>query len=330
MSSRADRSVAAPHRTALPAVWALVALLALAVLPKAATAQEKLATACQQAGGSTLRCTEAATTARAVQGHLGLMSGLGSEVPGSAGTLGRRLGTTPRVAVSGRVGFTDVGVPDPSDAGEGPAREAGFILPSLQGQVALGLFDGFSPMPTVGGVLSVDLLGGAGVVFFPKGQGFDGSVTQLSFGARVGLLRESFTLPGVAVSLTRRLPGPVTLGALTAGDRASVTVDPGVTSVRATVGKDLLSVGVLAGLGYDRYDGDAILRLPDVPEVRDDSFTASRTLFFGGASLNFLILQLSSELGWATGFSALDAYRNVPYDVTGGTLYGSLAFRLTL
>lgn len=295
-----------------------------------ASAQEALASACTDAGGDPLRCVEAAVAARAVQGHVALLSGLGSEVPGSAGTLGRRLGTTPRVAVSARAAFAHVDVPDLGDRGDGAAREATFVVPAVHGSLSVGLFEGFSPLPTVGGVLAVDLLGSGGAVFLPSGEGFDGTTSAFSFGARLGLLRESFTLPGVAVSVTRRMAGQVSLGQVDAGDRASVTLDPSLTSVRATVGKDLLSVGVLAGVGWDFHGGEAQVELGSGPTAAVEDFDADRMLLFGGAALDFLVLQLSGEVGWAQGFDEVRSYRNVPFDLTAGSVFASLAFRLTI
>jgi hypothetical protein len=316
----------------LPTVPAIAWLLAawLAGAPVGAAAQGALAMACREAGGVELTCTEAAVAARAVQGHVALLGGLGAEVPGSAGTLGRRLGTTPRVSLSARASLASVGVPDPADVGSGPAREAEFILPALHGSVSVGLFDGFSPAPTVGGVLAVDLVGSAGMVFLPSGQGFDGSTPVLTVGARLGLLRESFTLPGAAVSLTRRFGASARLGELNAGDRWTATVEPTVTSVRATVGKDLLGVGLLAGVGWDHHGGEATLELPTGPAAGTDDFETTRTLIFGGASVTFLVLQISGELGWAEGFAEVPSYRNVPFDLAGGTVCASLALRLTL
>ncbi len=311
---------------------ALVVLTLGGLVSTAAPAegQEALAQACTDAGGDPLRCVEAAVAARAVQGHVALLSGLGSEVPGSAGTLGRRLGTTPRVAVSARAGFAHLGVPDLGDRGDGAAREASFVVPAVHGSLSVGLFEGFSPLPTVGGVLALDLLGSGGAVFLPSGEGFDGTTSAFSFGARLGLLRESFTLPGVAVSVTRRMSGQVSLGEVDAGDRAAVTLDPSLTSIRATVGKDLLSVGVLAGVGWDLHGGEAAVELGSGPTVSVQDFDADRMLLFGGASLNFLVLQLSGEVGWAQGFDEVRSYRNVPYDVTEGSIFASLAFRLTI
>lgn len=298
----------------------------------AGQAVSDLAARCVTAGGAARSCAELAVTARALQAHVGLLAGLGSEVSGSAGTLGRRLGTAPRIAVGGRAAFARVSLPDLTDQGGEPSRKTSFLLPALHAGVAVGIFDGFSLAPTVGGLLALDALGNASVVFLPKGEGFDGHATAFSLGARVGLLRESFTLPGVSVSISRRVSGEVVYGDAQAGGR-SVQVDPAVTSIRAAVGKDLLSIGVLAGVGWDRYSGDVLVRADaggTVAEASSSSFGAWRSTIFGGASMNFLILQLSGEVGWAGGFDRVDEYLGAPFDPTSGSLYASLAFRLTI
>jgi hypothetical protein len=306
-------------------------------LPEAGHGQEDmdgLAARCALTGASQTRCTELALTARALQGHVGLLAGLGSEVSGSAGTLGRRLGATPRVSVGARAGFASVRLPDLADQGIEPSREASFIVPTLHAGVAVGLFDGIQLNPTVGGFLSLDLLAQTSVLFLPTGEGFDGSTTGYSFGARMGIFRESFTLPGIAVSLSRRNVGTVLYGDAQGAGGGSVEVDPNVVSVRMTVGKDILSVGVLVGIGWDRYSGAATIRAAAdggaVASESDSSFNHSQRLIFGGASLNFLILQLSAEVGWAGGFDDVTEYFGDQFDPTAGTAYGSLAFRITI
>jgi len=301
--------------------------------PLAGQGVGELAAACEASHPlSSGLCVEAAVATRAALGHVGLMAGMGSEVPGSAGTLGRRLASSPRVALGVRVGFASAAQPDAADPGDGPARRSTFLAGTLDGSITVGAFDGFQLLPTIGGVLSLDVVGRASAVFLPRGEGYDGGVGAFTLGARLGLLRESFTVPGVAVSVSQRLLGDIRLGSVDRGDRWGITIDPAVTSVRATVGKDFLAVGFLAGWGWDRYTGDVRLSLADGGggQVTLDSFEATRTLLFGGASMNFLILQVSLEGGWARGFGAVPAYRAAPFDAAGGTFFAGAAMRLTI
>jgi hypothetical protein len=223
-----------------------------------------------------------------------------------------------------------MGLPDLADPGAEPSREATFVVPAVHAGIAVGLFDGFFVLPTVGGVLSLDALANTSVLFLPTADGFDGRASGWSVGARLGLIRESFTLPGVAVSLTRRDLSSIRFGDPLGTGGGGVETDATVTSVRATVGKDLLSVGLLAGMGWDRYGGSVTLRPLGLGEVREGSFKHTRKLVFGGASLNFLVLQLSAEGGWAQGAGAVNGYRGAPFDPARGSAYGSVAFRLTI
>ena len=87
------------------------------------------------------------------------------------------------------------------------------------------------------------------------------------------------------------------------------------------------------GAGRDVYSTDARIGVADalLGSVSVEApLKASRALFFGGASLNFLILQLSAELGWANGFSAPPGYTGAEFDPARGSPFGSLAARLTI
>jgi len=112
----------------------------------------------------------------------------------------------------------------------------------------------------------------------------------------------------------------------------AVEVEPSVTSLRSTVGKDLMGVGLLAGAGWDRYSGGATLYPPGLLAAGASvgSFHHSRSLVFGGAALNFLVLQLSAEAGWVRGFGPAQSYGGRPFDPTRGSFYTSLAARLTI
>lgn len=321
------------RRTAsLPA--AVLATLAAVALPASAQSVTKLAQSCTSAGGPLASCTETAVTAAAVQGFTGLLAGLGSEVPGSASTLGRRIGLTPRVALSLRTAVSHVAMPDLVDPNGPPSRKASFLVPTIELNVTAGVFNGFRLLPTVGGFLSLDVLGNASFVFLPSGEGFAGRVTAYTLGARLGIFRESFTLPGVSISVSHRDIGAVRLNTSAAGAVPAVWLDPFATSIRATVGKDVKGVGLLAGMGWDWYGGHARIRLTDQAlntfEGSVGQLRQRRKLYFAGASMNFLILQLSTELGWAGGFGPVLGYQGNPFDPTAGTFFGSVAFRLTI
>ena len=195
--------------------------------------------------------------------------------------------------------------------------------------LAAGLLDGFSPRPTVGGVLSLDVFAGAGVLFLPEGAGFLGNTTTWGVGANVGLLRESFTLPGITLSAAYRGVGELQLGDRTAGDAIQVVFDPSVTSLRALIGKDLLAFGVLAGVGWDRISSDASLTVAG-PGAASGDVKSTRPLIFGGASVNLLLVQFSAEGGWAGGFDAVPGRSTSGYDPEDGSLFLSLAGRVTL
>ncbi len=313
---------------------------ALAVAVVAFTAQARaqtvraLALSCVDAGAPDAPCTEAAVTAAAIQGFTGLLGGLGSEVAGSAGTLGHRIGATPHIALGLRTAVARVGMPDPFDPNGPPSRKAGFLVPVLKVDAAVGVFDGFRLLPTVGGFLSLDVLGNVGFVFLPSGEGFAHRVTAYTVGARLGILRESFTLPGVSVSLSRRDVGLVRLNGSDAAAVPAAWVDPVATSMRFTIGKDLMGVGLLAGFGRDWYGGSARIRVTEQGigpfEGSVGQLRQNRSVYFAGASMNFLILQFSTELGWARGFKDVIGYQGAPFDPTAGMFFASVAARLTI
>lgn len=297
-----------------------------------AQAPGDLAARCAMSGGDPDRCANAEVAARVLVGQTGLLAGLGSEVPGSSSTLGTKLGSSPRLSASLRLGGMSVGLPDLFDEGLGTTAEASFLVPAVHAGLGVGLFDGFSPMATVGGVLSLDVFGSLAFVMPPSSEGFQGSATGATLGARLGVLRESFTLPGVTVSASRRFGGEVGLGSMELGDPASLTVDPAVTSLRVTVGKDLLGVGVLAGWGWDDSSTDAVLTVAGVgpePATVTGPVDVGRRLYFGGLSMNFLLLQLSLEGGWAEGYPDLPGGSPSSFDPERGSAFASVALRFT-
>jgi len=277
-------------------------------------------------------CEGSEALGRAALAGVGLAQAGPGTLVGSASTLGRRFGSTPRVALSVRGGVTRFPWPDFAAS---PAGTRNATVGSLHGSVVVGLFDGFSPQPTVGGFLSLDLLLTGDWVFLPGGDGFDGSGTAWGYGVRVGVLRESFSLPGITLSGTRRHGGDIDVAPPSVGG-GLVLQDPVTTSFRGEIGKEFWGVGFLAGAGWDRYEGDAEALFsagapggPPEETRRFQDLGAERALFFAGLSRTFVVWQLSAEFGWAEGVGG--SYPDFPgYDAREGTLFGTVQIRLTL
>lgn len=297
----------------------------------AAQTPAERAASCMSAGGDPASCAAGVVAARQVATQLGVMASPGSEIPGEGSTLGRRLGGMPRVAAWVRGGLDRFGYPAPADPDGGDDEST--TTPSLQAGLGLGVFDGFQLLPTVGGVLSLDVIGHASFLFLSEGSGFDGTANVYSVAARVGLLRESFTLPGVSVSMARRFSSVVELGSTADGDALELVTDPSVNSLRVTVSKDFFAFGVLAGMGWDDYSSDTALRVSDGGTgfaLSDGPIEGSRKLYFASVTKQLGILAwMTIEGGWASGLDPVAGYSG-GFDPEGSTLFGSVSVLLKL
>jgi hypothetical protein len=289
-------------------VAAALGLLVVLCVPGEGGAQsaEVLAGQCAAAGGDATLCARAAGAGRDLSVYVGALAGPGPELAGQASTLGRRLGG-PRFGAALRVGGLDATLP--SLATVSGAEESRFV-PSAQATFALGLFDGFGLLPTVGGLLSLDVVAAGSLLFLPADR-FGGRAQTLSVGARVGILRESFTLPAVTLSVSRRFGSEIRLGDVTAGDQSHVRLVPGITSLRATIGKDLFAFGVLAGVGWDDFSAETTVRASNGSggfTSHTDVLEGSRRTYFGGLSKQVgIFLWLAADVGWVSGFAPVSA-----------------------
>jgi len=216
-----------------------------------------------------------------------------------------------------------------------PGGETTASLPAFHASATAGLFDGFSLGPTVGGFGSIDLSVSGQYTWTPEDRGFRDSAIGWGAGARIGILRESFSLPGISISGFHRFLGSHELWDADAGDPSAATFDLEGSSLRGLIGKDLWGVGFFGGVGWDRYEGDVTVFILDPQggesdESGEGSLESDRHLFFVGASRTFLTLQLSAELGWGDGFdSPIPLSGEGGFDPAGASYFGSLALRLT-
>ena len=321
----------------VPALLSLVWLLA----PAAAAAQEdELAAACAGAtsgSAAALRfCNLVAQGVEVLQPRVGLAAAGGNPVAGSASTLGMRIGNFPRYSIGGRV--TAVQADLPPIRRIGGVADIDFAVGALAVDAAVGLFQGFAPAITVGGVLSLDLLGSVGFLLLPDGEGFDDTPFTWAAGLRLGILRESFTVPGISISAMYRRVGDIEFGdpALRGTDSWFGAEGFSNLSVRGTIGKRLFGFGLTAGAGYDRYSTDVAWAFVDPADpgrairVRMDGFDNDRFTFFVNGSVTVLILTASLEVGWQQGGDVVPGpLPATDFDPEQGAFFGSFAIRIS-
>jgi hypothetical protein len=253
-------------------------------------------------------CNAAIDGTRAFQPILGLLTSGGTPVLGTPGNLGG----FGKFNVVARVNATEVVLPDLSYNGATTTVPAGdqlfFPSPLIEG--AVGVFGG-----TGSGLFAIDLLASAQLLPTTQIDNLTVDSTArhigslalgLGFGARVGLVRESATAPGVSVSIMRRNIPELRYGTGTGTTTYSFATNLYATNLRATVSKHLSVLQLAAGLGWDRYTGDATIELRDpstglvAPPIAM-ALASSRTLGFVDAGFDTRFVKLIGEAGYQLG-----------------------------
>ncbi|HEU4475046.1 MAG TPA: hypothetical protein VFR72_09405 [Gemmatimonadales bacterium] len=305
----------------------LTALLLAAAAP--ATAQNSQ---CSSFGGPSRRiCDAALDGTRAFHPVAGLLVSGGNPVLGTANTLGG-LG---RFSLTARANAADVVLPDPKydgTAGEVPSTEELYApVPLLEG--AAGLFEG---LPS--GLLSIDVLASAQLLptdqvehlsVDPDARRIGDVALGFGYGVRVGLLRDDGPLPAVSLSAMRRHVPRLAYGDLDGGDEFRYGVDLQATNVRLVASKQFAAFQLAAGLGWDRYTGEADVQLregPDIPIEID--LKESRTLAFVNAGLDLAAVSIVGEAGYQGGRDQELSTDFEDYDTTSGKFFAGLGLRL--
>ena len=287
---------------------------------------------CSSFGGTSRRiCDAALDGTRAFHPVAGLLVSGGNPVLGTASTLGG-LG---HFSLTARANAADVVLPDPKydgAVGEVPSSEELYApVPLLEG--AAGLFEG---LPS--GLLSIDLLVSAQLL--PTDQIENLSVARdarrigdvalgFGYGVRVGLLRDDGPVPAVSLSAMRRHVPRLAYGDLDGGDEFRYGVDLQTTNLRVVASKHLAAFQLAAGLGWDRYTGDADVRLREGPNAPIEiELEESRTLAFVNAGLDLAAVSIVGEAGYQGGRDQELSTDFEDYDTTSGKFFAGLGLRL--
>ncbi len=308
-------------------------LAVLAAAPGSARAQDDDAdVACRAFTPSGVaECRLAVGAARVIQPRLATALFGGNPVPGTASTLGMRIGSLPRMSIAFRVTAAPAEHPPIIDRASAEGDRA--FLTGIGAQASMGVLTGFSPFPTVGGVLSLDVLARLAVLPLP-GNGFhDGAAWGWAVGARVGALRESFTLPGVSLTGTYARISRTAFGDPDSGTTDGFFEGP-VGDFRADLAatKRVGLVGLTAGVAIDRYASDLVAGFrdgPGAPQFRIEGEAVNhRWSAYANAAWTLLIFHAAAELGWQES--------PVPAGIPAGTRvdpvgwFGGLAFRVSI
>jgi hypothetical protein len=305
--------------------------LAAAVSPIAAQTPE-----CAGYISNALRvCAAAVDGTRAFHPVVGVLVSGGNPTIGSAGTLGG----FGHASVSLRANAVELVLPDLDYNGAGSTVAAGdkVFAPAPLVEGAVGIYKGMAS-----GLLAVDFLGSAQLLptdviddlTIESGARKIGNIAVgLGYGARVGLLREMGPLPAVSVSIMRRDIPRITYGDVSAGDRYNYGVDLHATNLRLIASKQLLVFDVAAGLGWDKYTGDAVIKFrdpstgvlqPDVPVELE----SSRVLTFLNAGMSLSVVRLTGEVGYQGGKDQNLSTEFEEFDTTKGKFFAGLGLRV--
>lgn len=316
-----------------------VVMLSLAVSSQSEARQAAdPASACDAVpGADRSRCLLAVQAADMLRPGVSMAYAGGSPVPGTYSTLGMRVPGVPRGSVSIRGNYVRGRAPDLLDLGREEVRPS---LASVSLDGVLGLVGGVSLLPGVGGIGSLDLLAGTGVIRLPTGAGFQsGTLLGWTVGLRLGLLRESFIVPGVSVTGSYRRLETVEYGDPELGSHpAYVRFEPSAWSVRGGVSKQVFGVGVGIGAGYDRYSGDTDLGVLGATgggagyHLTISDHDGGRYATFANVSWTTLVFHTSVEAGWQWGSNQVPGHfpPAVGLDAEAGSLLLSVAFRISI
>ena len=288
--------------------------------------------------GQLSQCLDVVAGIQVLQPELGLTLAGGNPVLGTASPLGTKFRSIPRFNIGGRITFAWVDVPNLIDYPDDPTAAVGTSGVSLampQLDVSVGVFDGIDLATSLGGFAAVEIMGSLGALLLPAGEGFQNNATGLGLGARVGILRESFTAPGVSVSGYYKWFGRIQYGSVERGDDAQYGMDMSVWSLRAGLSKSFVAIGLALTVGFDRYQSDvdygvaglANQLIAVVPEDDTVGLTSDHWSAFVDVSYIVLFMNIVAQFGWQEEQRVTTSRGD---ELVSGGFIGALGIRFTL
>lgn len=316
-------------------------MLASAGAVRGQTADPDLFRACESAGldpGQLARCGDVVTAVQSLQPELGMALAGGNPVLGTASPIGTKFRFIPRIHLGGRINFVWAAIPnvlDPPGDTQAPLGLRQFSVPMPQLDVSVGIFDGVRLGSTLTGLGSVELLGSLGPMILPAGEGFENDATGVGLGARIGLIRESFTAPGLSLSAEYQWAGRIRHGNVARGDDAQFGMDVSATSFRLGLSKSFVAVALALTVGWDHYQSDVDFGLADadgsllaiVPAGEPRSLSEDRWLGAVDVSYIVLFLNIAAEFGWQGGRRYSTSRGD---EITSGKLFAAIGIRVSL
>lgn len=253
-------------------------------------------------------CNAAVDASNIFHPVVGLLVSGGNPVLGSVKTLGG----FPHLSLTARVNATKLSTPDltyDGSTGTTVGQDEEIFAPAPLVEGALGILKGFGPTQ----LLSLDLLASAQLLPTDQVEGLTvdkdarkiGSIALgLGFGVRVGVLSGKGPIPTVTVSAMQRSIPKITVGDVASGDESQFGVDLKATNLRVVAGYKLTVLMIGVGLGYDKYTGDADIRIKDQSPTPGPSIPVninldnSRTMAFLTGALDLPVFKIGAEIGY--------------------------------
>lgn len=284
-------------------------------------------------------CYLAAQAIASAYPQTGVLVSGGNPVPGVESTRGITLGIVPKTTATLRIEGAWISLPE-LEGRSGDTRSA--LATAFRASTATRLFEGISAGP-VGGLGAIDLLLDGALL--PSSGESHRATAAFGVGARIGIVRETFGTPGVALSAAYHHAGRQEIGGRCGpaapcplGAAATAAYSLNDVGARLTVGKRVGPVGLLGGAGWDRFStSNASFQYPlggtDASfGVADVRLHDSRWSLFGNVSYALIVGSLVAEGGWSGGGGAVRGYERAGsgFDPGKGTPFGSVSLRVSL